>query len=250
MFDIKVIHILTQVFRLSSSCLTDWLLPASCLLCGDNTHDDMPVCQPCQLDLPILPHHCFQCAQFLPTCTSDVVKCGICLNNPPGFAATYALFPYEPPIIQWIIRLKFHHQLHIARALGKMLSHHIQSRWYAGKALPDVIIPVPLHPSRLRERGFNQALEIAKPVAADLRLRLDRTGIRRIRHTAAQSSLPAASREENIKNAFTVTRQYSGQVIALVDDVITTGHTLRECSRLLLRQGAARVDAWCCARRG
>lgn len=152
--------------------------------------------------------------------------------------------------MQLIVRLKFQHQLSIARALGILLACRIRDTWYLNQALPDVIIPVPLHPFRLRERGFNQALEIARPVAKILKLALDRAGLERKYPTAPQSSLPAAQREQNIKNAFVVKGRYNGQYIALVDDVMTTGSTLRECSRILKREGASRVDIWCCARRG
>ena len=96
----------------------------------------------------------------------DARICGACLKNPPPFDLTHALFPYQPPIMQLIIALKFQHQLSYAQALGEWLTQAIQQGWYRHQPLPDLIIPVPLHPRRLRERGFNQALEIARPIAA------------------------------------------------------------------------------------
>lgn len=197
--------------------------------------------------MPILPHSCPQCAQILPA-TSLETPCGQCLLNPPPFSATHACFAYEPPIIQLIIKLKFQHQLSYAQALGEMLIQALPT-WYAYKPLPDLIIPIPLHPRRLCERGFNQALEIAKPIAKTRGLTLDYQGVQRIKPTVAQSGLSAAERKRNIAHAFAVRRDYTGLTIAVIDDVITTGHTVRECCRVLKQSGAARIDVWCCARR-
>jgi len=219
------------------------------VICGLATQTSFNICHPCQQDLPILPHSCPQCAQFLPAAQITDAVCGACLKNPPPFHITHAAFPYEPPIIQLIIKLKFQHQLSYAQALGQALTHAIRTRWYAHQPLPDLIIPIPLHAQRLRERGFNQALEIAKPISKTLGIPIDYQGTRRIKPTAAQSGLPAAERKRNITHAFAVTGDYTNKHLAVIDDVITTGHTMLEFCRLLKQSGAARIDVWCCARR-
>jgi ComF family protein len=160
------------------------------------------------------------------------------------------LFPYVTPVIELIIRLKFQRQLSHAQAFGELMCRAISTNWYVHKPLPELIIPVPLHRQRLRERGFNQALEIARPIAKTLAIPVDITGIRRIRDTRAQSGLPAARRKDNIAHAFAAEREYHGSHIAILDDVITTGYTIRELSKELKSRGASRIDIWCCARRG
>lgn len=220
------------------------LLPFTCILCRERSTTYF--CHYCQKDLPILSHHCPKCAEILPFSAST---CGACLTNPPPFDCTYALFPYEKPIIKLIIALKFQHKLNYANVLAHCLITKINHSWYPNNPLPDVIIPVPLHPLRLRERGFNQALEIAKPVAKALRLPLDTKGLLRTKHTTPQSHLSAKARIQNMKNAFTTSRDYNGLTIALIDDVVTTGHTVNACSHALKMSGAKSIHIWCCARR-
>lgn len=241
--------------------MMNWLLPPCCVLCGNLTHSSDNICAACQKTLPILPEHCPQCARFLPTMAGmpnlgierthlNKRRCGVCLNQEPPFDITYALFPYEAPIIQLIIKLKFQQQLSHAQALGSLMAKSITTEWYRDMPLPEVILPIPLHPSRLRERGFNQALEIAKPIAKRLALPLDHQGIGRQKATQAQSGLSAEDRKKNIAEAFVITGNYTGLRVAVIDDVITTGLTMAECCKVLKRQGVARIDVWCCARRG
>lgn len=195
-----------------------------------------------------MPQSCVRCARFLQGTCATI--CGNCLANGPFFDVTYALFPYEWPVDSLIVKLKFHHQLCYAQALGELLTHKIQTVWYAARPLPDIILPVPLHPKRLRERGFNQALEIARPAAKALNLTMDVHGVKRIKATPPQSELPARKRKQNIANAFSVNKNYTGKHLAILDDVITTGHTVMELSRVLKENGAKQIDVWCCARRG
>lgn len=225
-----------------------WCIPPVCVLCGYTTHATTNLCQPCQQSLPILSHACPQCAQFLPS-SSESFLCGACLAYPPPFDNTYALFPYKAPIIQLIIQLKFRHQLSIAQTLGSLMAQAIETTWYKNKPLPDLIIPMPLHKTRLKERGFNQALEIGRPIAKAHALRLDIKGIERRKATAAQSGLSAQDRKKNISQAFAARRSYAGLSVAVLDDVITTGHTMTEFCKILKQNGAKSIDVWCCARR-
>ncbi|MBX3709848.1 MAG: ComF family protein [Gammaproteobacteria bacterium] len=247
----KLIHMTTLSYSsFSWRQLYNKLLPLSCVLCGFATNTPCHICIKCRRELPILPHCCQQCGLFLPMLPNISLKCGACLARSPSFNLTYALFPYEPPIIQLITKLKFQQQLYYAKALGELLAEQIEMVWYANKPLPDLIIPVPLHPHRLRERGFNQTLEIIRPAAKKYRLPIDIHGIKRIKHTKAQSGLAASERKRNMTNAFQASRDYTNLTIAVIDDVITTGCTITEFCNILKQQGAKHIDVWCCARRG
>jgi ComF family protein len=119
---------------------------------------------------------------------------------------------------------------------------------YHNQPLPSLIIPVPLHPKRLRERGFNQALEIAKPISKKLKIPIDKKSCYRIRHTAAQSGLSQSDRLKNLANAFEMKKPLIAKHIALIDDVMTTGQTLMELANLLYKNGVEKIDIWCCAK--
>jgi ComF family protein len=226
------------------------LLPATCVLCGYTATNNL--CQACQRSLPILSQHCPRCAKFLTFQQTQSIPllCGACQQHPPPFDHTFALFPYEFPIIQLITALKFQQKLSHGNALSKQFITNIEQLWYLNKPLPDLILPVPLHPKRLQERGFNQALEIAKPIARYFDLPIDTKGLQRTYHTAAQSGLSAEERKRNVLHAFTATRRFDGLTIALIDDVVTTGQTVIACCEKLKSNGAKSIHVWCAARRG
>jgi ComF family protein len=175
--------------------------------------------------------------------TPEIV-CGQCLRQPPPQARAHAAFVYGYPLDRLLPRAKFHGDLASLRLLAALMASTL------GDAEPaQAIVPVPLHPRRLRERGYDQALELARPLARRLDLPLRDDLLRRVRATVAQSRLDAARRQRNLRGAFAV--QKSGQLpahIALVDDVMTTGATVHAAAKALLRAGVARVDVWVCAR--
>lgn len=241
---------LEKFMRFSSQFVNQWLLPPLCILCSSATKRASNICWPCQQGLPILSHYCQQCARFLPANMVIEPFCGACLTESPPYSKIFALFPYEEPIIRLIIELKFQAQLTHARAFGELLAEKIANVWYAKKPLPDLIIPIPLHIKRLRERGFNQAIEIARPIAKQLNLAIHYSEVTRVKETVPQSSLPGSKRKENVARAFHTTGNYHNKIIAIIDDVITTGYTVNEFSRLLKQHGAKRIDVWCVARRG
>lgn len=144
-----------------------------------------------------------------------------------------------------ILGLKFHHRLSHARLLGELFAAALVER---NAPLPDCIIPVPLHPLRLRERGFNQALELARPSARRWRIPLLIHGLRRVRHTLPQTQLDAIRRQENLLGAFAADQSLSGRRVALMDDVVTTASTVAECSRILRASGAADIEIWAIGR--
>lgn len=221
-----------------------WLLPFTCLLCGTLSDRNQDLCQSCYQDLPLAKHSCLKCA--IPISTIGI--CGQCLQKTPPLDKTYALFLYQNPITKLILELKFNQAIVNARVLGELLTEKIQTTWYKINPLPDVIIPIPLHASRLKERGFNQALEIARPIAKALKLPLSIHSCIRVKPTAAQATLHAAERQQNMKHAFSIKEDFSNQHIAVIDDVITTGSTINEFCAALKQNGAKSIDVWCCAR--
>lgn len=214
------------------------LLPQDCYVCGQDGGDS-PVCAACSAALPCLTGPlCPVCALPAPGGT----LCGACQNSPPHFDATHAVFRYAFPAEHLVQGLKYRHRLPLAGWLADALARHI------GSAEVDCILPLPLSAQRMKERGFNQAQEIARPLARRLGLPLVSDACARVLDTAPQASLPWEARQANIRNAFECSTDLTGRKIAVVDDVMTTGATLNECARLLKRHGAARVENWVAAR--
>lgn len=214
--------------------------PCRCLLCDTPSQTGAKVCQICFNELPWLEHSCWRCA--LPLSNSELI-CGACLSKPPGFDRTQALWHYLPPVTGLIHALKFQRRQDLARPLGEMLAGCLRP-----SPLPDCLVPVPLHPTRYRARGFNQALEIARPIANRLKIPLCPKLCRRIRITPPQRMLDAEERRRNLRGAFQATTELSGRHIAIVDDVLTTGATAHEVATALKRAGAAHVEVWVLAR--
>jgi ComF family protein len=175
--------------------------------------------------------------------------CGQCQIRPPAFEHCQALFTYRTPVDHLLQRLKFGGRLELAHLLGQLMADWLIKDLGMGleAPLPERLLPVPLHAGRLRERGFNQALELARPVARRLGVPLDARSCRRILCTAAQADLSRAARLKNMRGAFATVRPITGHV-AVIDDVMTTGSTAHELARTLLKAGAERVEIWVFAR--
>jgi ComF family protein len=229
--------ILTQTARrILRSCAG--LLTQDCLLCGASSGAS-PLCPACEADLPHLPAPCCpRCA--LPVPGGEV--CGRCLAKPPGYDLTLAAFRYAFPLDKLVQSFKYGHRLALGSYFGRQLAA------LPGSACADLIIPVPLHPLRLRARGFNQALELARPVSKAWRIPIDRQSCRRIRHTPAQADLPWRERAGNVRGAFQCATDFTGQRLLLVDDVMTTGASLDELARVVRLRGAERVTLLVVAR--
>ena len=216
--------------------------PPTCLLCGDQGEENLDLCRKCRESLPYLHNTCRTCG--LPLTQPDLNSCGACLREPPPFDRMISTFRYEEPIRHLIQSLKFGSRHANARLLGALLAESIDPT----EPLPEVVIPVPLHPLRYRERRFNQALEIARAVTGRLNLPLDYRTCHRIRPTNAQARLHADDRRKNIRQAFAVSSPLAYRHIALLDDVVTTGATVRELANTLRRAGADQIDIWAFAR--
>lgn len=213
-------------------------LPAQpCLLCGAaSPHGTW--CQACDAALPHLPAaHCPICA--LPTWQGAV--CGHCLRKPPHYSRTVAAFAYAFPLAELLQAYKFGEQLQLAPALAGKMTLNIE-------ALPDCIVPMPLHPERLRERGFNQSLLLARELGQQLDIPVLAGACVRVRNTAPQSSLTWRERGKNIRNAFTCSTELAGKHVVVVDDVMTTGSSLNELAKALKLAGATEVSNWVVAR--
>ncbi|MCD9007653.1 ComF family protein [Luteimonas sp. XNQY3] len=217
------------------------LQPGRCLVCREPGAAGGDLCPGCTAVLPRMPHACTRCAQPLPT--QDPV-CGACLHRPPPLDAVIAAFDYRFPVDRLLPRFKFHRDLAAGALLGDCLVHAT-----SGAAPPGALVPIPLHVARLRERGYDQALELARLLARRHGLPLRTDLLRRVRATAPQSRLDAKARRRNLRHAFAVrTRRDIPAHVALVDDVMTTGTTLHAAAHALRQAGVQRVDAWVCAR--
>jgi ComF family protein len=226
--------------------LQDLLLPPRCRLCGDSSAQAAQLCPPCTAELPWLGSACPQCAQPV-TANLPAARCGSCQRRPPAFDETTALFHYRPPVDHLLKRLKFARELAVAPLLAGIMAEQLGQRQ---QPLPGLLVPVPLHYSRLRERGFNQAAELARTLGRRLQIPVAHQLCRRQRKTVAQSGLPPAARGLNLRNAFTVSGIPDNSHLAIIDDVMTTGHTANELARVLKHAGAGCIEVWVIARAG
>ena len=216
----------------------------TCLLCrgsADSARGEGLLCAACEGDLPRLVEGalCPRCA--LPSAGGAL--CGTCLTSPPRFDATIAALAYRFPADVLIRALKFHGTLAIAALLGRVLAQRV-----GASTEVDAVLPVPLSAARLRARGYNQSMEIARSVARTAGLKLEPRLCERNRDTPAQVDLPHAERARNVRGAFRCPRSLEGITVAVVDDVMTTGATLDEIAAALKEVGAARVVNWVAAR--
>ena len=215
-------------------------LPQRCELCAGASGNAL-VCAACDRALPRITPACPVCAQPSPAPT----PCGRCLAEPPPFEATIAAYAYAFPVDRVIQSFKYHSRLALADWCADAL---LATRARVDEPLPDTIVALPLAAARQRERGFNQALEIGRLVASQLRIPHIDAGVRRIRASRPQADLPWAERAGNVRGAFVCDVSLTDLSVAVIDDVMTTGATLCEFARTLKRAGAARVENWVVAR--
>lgn len=216
------------------------VLPRTCHLCGQPSGASL-VCGDCGRDLPWLPADaCPGCA--LPTGGG---VCGPCQKDPPPFDETLAAFAYDFPVGAMVQGLKYGHRLELAGYFASVLAKAVLR---SHERLPDLVLPMPLHPERLAERGFNQAAEIARPLARRLGIEVDVLSLVRDVSTPPQVGLSSQVRQRNVRGAFRCQRDLTGAQVAVVDDVLTTGASLAEVARCLKARGARRVTNWVVAR--
>ncbi|MGR9115692.1 MAG: ComF family protein [Gammaproteobacteria bacterium] len=221
-----------------------YLLPPTCILCGNPGRDSMDICRHCTDLLPRNNNCCYRCGAIYEQMIDHPLLCGDCQKRKMSFDETHAPFTYQGVIRYLITGLKFRSQFKNARLLGMLMAEHLK----LSAECPEYLLPVPLHKSRYRQRGFNQAIEIAQTLGRELSIPLSLNGCTRIRNTPHQIDLPAKQRRKNIKHAFSIHKLPPARHVAIVDDVMTTGTTVAELAALLKKAGVDRVDVWVCAR--
>ncbi len=219
--------------------LTGLIVTELCPRCRGHTRRGF--CDACVSDFRRNESSCETCGQAPLPATAIA-----CRRHPVSWRtdAVRAPYVYAEPLDRFLYSLKFRGERRIGRALGQLLAEAV----YAHRTQIHAIVPVPLHAARLRERGYNQALEIARSLSCDLRLPILRARIFRRVATPPQTTLRAASRHENLRYAFTVERDLCDYRLAIVDDVITTGATVNSLAAALRQAGAEHVEAWAVAR--
>jgi ComF family protein len=221
-----------------------WVLPPRCVLCGGKGQPPcLDLCADCDAALPVARSRCARCGAGL-VAQPGAAVCAACASDPPPYARCVAAFRYASPVDSLVQALKYRRQLTSSRVLGELLARALA----ADAGMVDAILPVPLHPLRHAERGFNQATEIARWVARRLDVRCGERLAARVREGPRQVGLPAAQRRSNLRGAFVADRDLvRGRRIAVLDDVLTTGSTATALTEALLDAGAARVVVWCVA---
>jgi ComF family protein len=219
-------------------------LPSVCAVCRD--WGTSRICNACVLRFaPVVPR-CRRCGLQTP---SRALACGACLTDPPAYTRTIAAVDYDHPWDALIPRFKFRDGLDLAQALADRLIEAVQRE---KPATTDFLLPMPLSETRLRERGYNQAWELTRRVASSLRITPDARLLLRVKDSPHQLAFPPEQRADNVHAAFAVEprrlAELRGRHVTLIDDVMTTGATVAEATRTLLRAGAAEVQLWVVAR--
>lgn len=221
--------------------LIDLLLPPACPLCGSRSggHPPLMFC-PERLSgfHPIASPRCPRCSLPYPTEGGSDHLCESCLRDTPPFSSVLALGIYEESLRRAIQRFKYEGAIALDRPLANLLAGIVEG---GNVPSPDLLVPVPLHGTRLRERTYNQALLLARSLGRCCRLPVLSRLLVRHRPTPPQQGLRAEARRQNLKGAFGLKGKLNGERVLLVDDVVTTGATVRECSRVLLEGGAGEV---------
>jgi len=230
-----------RIVNPSLARIGDWLrrslVEQDCVLCAAPSGARL-FCDGCAGELPRLDAACPRCAGPSP----GGAVCGACLQSPPSFDATVAAWRYEFPVDRLVHALKYGGRLALAEAFAAALAPAL------GASRADAVVPMPLSSERLRSRGFNQAMEIARHLGRRAGTRVDPHLAARVRNTLPQTDLPHDARAENVRGAFECTGLVAGMTVAVVDDVMTTGASLEELARTLKAAGAAAVENWVVAR--
>ena len=208
-----------------------------CLICRNTTSIPFYLCRTCLTMLPTLSNFCPKCFSLK----------HFSINNQcqKTFHRAYALYGYEGYIKEWLLQLKFHKQIFFAHLLGNLLGHALHKNLTL--PLPQIMLPVPLHPKRLQERGFNQSYQIAKTLKKILKIPVDNNLLHKTKHTPPQSSLSIPAKYRNLKNSFEANYNHY-QHVAIIDDIYTTGTTAKTIAKQLRKTGINKIEIWCIAR--
>ncbi len=216
-------------------------LPVICGLCNQYHTGKLAICKECTALLTPLGPACCYCALPLPD--ASFLVCGQCCRKKPYVDTVITAYRFEEPLRTLLHEFKYREGLYLSTFLTELMLHALPTDDYKTECL----MPVPMHSTRLRKRGFNQAAELAKQLSRKLKLPCDLTHCRKSVNTAPQAGLNAKERKSNLRHAFQAKPKHYDH-ITLIDDLLTTGSTANELARLLKSQGVSRVDLWCCAR--
>lgn len=222
---------LTQKLRLSSICA----------LCNQFHDSKIAVCSHCIELMPLLGPSCHYCAYPLPD--MHYLICGQCIKKKPYFDRTIVNYTFEEPLRSLLHHFKYRNELYLGTFLSCLILKSVQTH----TNLPQCLIPIPMHPQRIKLRGFNQAAILARLLAKKLQLPYDLSSCQKILNTMPQASLDSKQRQKNLRHAFR-TKKIPYQHVALIDDLLTTGYTANELALTLKKSGVKQVDVWCCAR--
>jgi len=220
------------------------LFPCRCIFCQQTVEHSFEVCPDCYRALPHNAVCCVRCALPLAEDINNAVLCGRCIQKPPAFDYSHSLFRYEDDVIGLVHQLKFGEKISYARTIGEMLL----TLFLRTGEKPDCLLPVALHKSRMRQRGFNQSIEISRVLAKDLDIPIEHTAVVRQRSTTAQTGLNAKQRQKNIRGAFSVVGKLNYKHVLVIDDVMTTGATVNELAKVLKKNKVERVGVLSIAR--
>lgn len=231
-------------------CLRDLVLPRACAGCGAGLGpEDGPLCWDCLTGLPRLEApFCDRCGRPVAGRVDHGYVCAACTAQPPAYVRARSALVYMGSAQALVAALKYRHAVWLAPLMAAFLAAALEAQFPGVRF--DRVAPVPLHPARRRARGFNQSALLARGLARRTGLRDDPALLRRIRETPSQTHLTASQRLTNVKGAFSLRASHDpeGEDLLLIDDVMTTGATINECARVLLRHGAASVSALTFAR--
>lgn len=232
------------------NCLNK-IIPKHCLFCLQKTSDNKDICEACFDAIAINQSCCRRCASPIEQLEiQQKLLCGHCLSHRHNFDQVISPFLYSKEIRYLITSLKYQKKIHFAKILAELFIQ--QTKNNSSFTLPQVIIPMPMHVKRLRDRGFNQALELSRYFSSYFALDLDYTSITRSRYTDLQAGLVASERQKNVANAFSLKKPLNYQHIAIIDDVMTTGSSADEVARLIRNKQnkGIKIDIWTIARAG
>ena len=218
------------------------MIPGQCILCSCLTSRHLDLCFACEADLPTITNPCWRCGLVT---EQQHELCFSCQARPPPFSHCFSGLAYLPPVDRLINQFKNQQKIITGKTLAQVL---VRNYVATHMNFPDYWLPVPLHKSKLKSRGFNQALEIAEVLSDATQVPINNRLCRRIKNTAEQKTLTAKQRRRNMKNVFTLDTKLNGENIGIVDDVVTTTSTVSELSRILLTNGAKQVQIVCLAR--
>jgi Predicted amidophosphoribosyltransferases len=229
--------------------LASLFYPPACAVCARPVGKTEYLCGPCQKKAQrIIPPFCAKCSEPFAGAISGSFTCGNCAHRKLQFDAAVSAYRSRGVVRFLILQFKYNRQLHLRHPIGRWLMEAMADPRLQQKGF-DLIVPVPLHPARVRERGFNQAELLARMLAEELRIPLS-SALQRVRYTTTQTAFDRTDRMENLRNAFRLRRKGSMRElrVLLVDDILTTGSTLSECARVLREAGAHSVYAVTAAR--